>query len=160
MHKLPDSEIEKIIDGKLPWRPNVSVLFNEVQVFPEHGLVRIAAQSLRDALVEIDEARGLAGLLATEIKAWRSNSAVYAEAVDKSNPRCWNCLHWQQLQSAIATLPPKLQAIPKDPGACTLNPPAMIPKGAGEHLSTTSSFPPVHPFQVCSHHQPAPKAAE
>lgn len=102
-------------------------------------------------LEELALARLIAAKLGVEVLAHRRNIKLHDTAPPSPMRECSNCLHYASVLSADAQAAPTPQAIAKDPGVCTLNPPVSQQRGTSPSPVTVSFFPTVHPGWRCSH---------
>lgn len=106
--------------------------------------------AVADALLsELDLARLTAAKLAVEVLAHRRNIKIYETAPPSKMRECSNCVHYAAVLSPDAQAAPEIQAIVKDAGACTVNPPTMQQRGVPPHVTNVSNFPLVHPLWRC-----------
>lgn len=114
-------------------------------------IVRMDPAVATALLGELELARLTAAKLGVEVLAHRRNIKLHNEAPPSPMRECSNCLHYASVLSADAQAAPAPQAIAKDPGVCTLNPPVSQQRGTAPNTSTVSIFPTVHPHWRCSH---------
>ncbi|MFV0623760.1 hypothetical protein ACBY01_07095 [Sphingomonas sp. ac-8] len=145
-----DAELAAAIKGLTagPGASLVDELKDRVRGAPTHT-VRMDPAVAEAFLGELELARLTAAKLGVEVAAHRRNIKI-ADASPRSPMReCSNCLHYISALSPDATKSPEMQAIAKDAGACTANPPMSHQRGTAPHTSTVSIFPTVHPHWRC-----------
>ena len=111
--------------------------------------IRLTPAVTTALLGELELARLTAAKLGMEVLAHRRNIKLHEGEPPSKLRECDNCLHYSAVLSNDAQAAPSMQAISKDPGVCTANPPSVQQRGNPPHLTTSSIFPPVHPRWRC-----------
>lgn len=147
---VSDAELDAAIKGLTagPGADYVDELAKRVAGAPGHT-VRMAPEVATALLGELELARLTAAKLGVEVLAYRRNIKIADAAPSSPMRECSNCLHYVSALSTDATKAPEMQAIAKDVGACTANPPTAQLRGTAPHTSAVSIFPTVHPGWRC-----------
>lgn len=145
-----DAELDAAIKGLTagPGAPLVDELTKRVRGAPTHT-VRMAPEVAEAFLGELELARLTAAKLGAEVLAHRRNIKLHEAAPPSAMRECDNCLHYAPVTSPDAQAAPITQAISKDPGVCTANPPIAQQRGTSPATSIVSIFPTVHPRWRC-----------